>query len=200
MDKFLKVYNNIGEIGLDLFLLNIYWILFSLKGGVIFGLFPSTIALYACVRQRVKYGYYEETSWKLFKTVYKKEFIKGNKLSVLAFLWIFIYIDSRLLEVYHFGLLSDILSVVLLVFTIILLLFTIYIFPVYVHFNGSIKEYAKKCLILIIGKPVQSILLLLCLIFLFGLYYTFPGFIPVFGISLYTFITIKVLMKTVIDF
>lgn len=194
------MYNNIGEIGLDLFILNIYWVIFTLKGAIFFGLFPATIALYSCVRQKVKYGYYEETSWKLFKSVYSQEFVKGNKLSILGYLWIFIYIDSRLLDVYHLGLLSEVLSIVLLISTILLLLFTIYIFPIYVHFNGNLKDYSKKSLILIIGKPVQSILLFLCLIFLFSLYYTFPGLIPVFGVSLYTYITFKVLMNTVIDF
>ncbi|GEN51720.1 YesL family protein [Alkalibacterium pelagium] len=200
MDNFLKKYNALGEIGLDLFLLNIYWVIFALKGGIILGIFPSTIALYSCVRQKMKYGYYEETSWILFKKVYKKEFFKANKLSILAFIWIFIYVDSRLLDVYHFGLISDILSVVLMIFTVILLLFTIYIFPVYVHFKGNLKEYVLKCLVLIIGKPLQSILLLLSLIFLFGLYYTFPGFIPVFGLSIYTYITFRILIKTVLFF
>lgn len=198
MNKLTYYYNRLGEIGLDLFILNFYWIVFTLMGGVVFGIIPSTVALYTCIRHRSKYNTYLTKRKSLFVETYKKEFFNSNKILTIFLLWLFIYIDYRLLTLIDLGIFNLVMPVVLFVSSILLLLMTIYIVPIYVNYKGSIREHMKKTIILIIGKPKETLFTLLLLLIIFSIYYTFPGLVPVFGISIYSFISLNFILKDVL--
>src|SRR5699024_7999088 len=82
MNKGMSVYMTIGEWIFKILLLNFYWFIFSLLGLFVLGLFPSTAALFATIRQDIKSG----EDIKLFRNFfhyYKQEFMKANILGYI---------------------------------------------------------------------------------------------------------------------
>lgn len=201
MKKITNIYQKIGEIGLELFFLNIYWILFTIIGGIVFGLFPATIAVYSCIRHKLTYGYYKEKSFRLFKDVYKNEFFKSNKMALVLYLmWLIIYIDFNFLSQFDMGLVGNVVSGLLVAISLILFLMNLYLFPIYVHFKGNIRSYIKRSFALIIGKPKESLVSLSMAAILIVLYYNLPGLVPVFGITLYAYVSLRIVLVDVFDF
>lgn len=200
MKKFMDGYQKVGEIGLDLFILNFYWIVFTLLGGILFGTFPATVSLYASIRQKLTYGRYEDKLYKVFWKYYKTEFVKSNKLGFIVYLISFIlYLDFRILGLFNMGLMGVVAMTVLAILSIVFVLMLIYLIPVYVQFEGTIFQYVKRSFILIIGKPKETSVSLLLLILLIIVYYNIPGFIPVFGISIYAFISFRIVLVDVFN-
>ena len=72
-------------------LLNLLWLLFSLVGGILLGIFPSTLAMFAVIRQWLQ-GDTQLSIRKSFWRYYKADFWKGNALG--AFLSILIGLTS----------------------------------------------------------------------------------------------------------
>src|SRR4051812_27089176 len=65
---------------------NLLWFSFTLLGGIIFGIMPATIALFAITR---KWEMDKEEDFPIFKTFwesYRKDFIKANLLGVFLFI------------------------------------------------------------------------------------------------------------------
>lgn len=198
MKKFMDGYQKIGELGLDLFILNFYWVVFTLLGGILFGMFPATVSLYASIRQKLTYGRYEDKLYKVFWNYYKTEFVKSNKLGFIIYLLSFIlYLDFRLLGLFNMGLMGVVAMTVLAILSIIFVLILIHLIPVYVQFEDTIFQYIKRSFILIVGKPKETVVSLILLILLTIVYYNIPGFIPVFGISVYAFISFRIVLVDV---
>lgn len=200
LGKLANIYNNFGETILDLFILNIYWLLYTLLGGIIFGIIPATVSLYTCIRNKLRDKDYTRKRSTIFKETYKKEFFKSNKLLPVFLLWVILYIDYKLLSVINLGIFSILMQVIVLFFSVILVLVSLYIIPIYVNYNGTIREYLKKSLILIIGKPKESLFSLLLLLLTFSVYYTIPGIIPAFGITSYSFLSSRFILNDILPY
>ena len=128
-------YIRAGEWALTLFLLNMLWVLFSLLGLFVFGLFPATVSMFAVIRKLIMYN--EDVHvFKLFWSTYKVEFVKSNIIGYIFLVAGFIlYLDLRVLQQLDSNLLNLILTVATFILTFIYLLTLIYVFPVFVHFN-----------------------------------------------------------------
>lgn len=201
MGKFLNGYQKLGEIGLDLFLLNVYWVIGTLLGGILLGVFPSTVALYACIRQKEVYGFYKGKLYKVFWTFYKQEFLKANKLGALIYLISFmLYIDFRLLTIFDMGIMGALAVSVLAILTIVFVLILLYLFPIYVQFDDTLKNYIKRSVILVIGKPKETVIAFILAVIVFVAYYNLPGLIPVFGISILALILFKVVLVDIFKY
>ncbi|MFC6465724.1 YesL family protein [Marinilactibacillus sp. GCM10026970] len=195
MEKFMNGYQKIGEIGLDLFLLNLCWTLFTLLGGVIFGVFPATTALYACIRHKEMYGGYKERLYKLFWKYYKQEFIKANKLGLILYLTMLVlYIDFRLLGIFNMGVMGTVAVTILTLLTVLFILLLMHLFPIYVQFEDSIFNYIKRSFILMVGKPKDTIVAAILAAIIVIVYYNLPGLIPVFGLSIFAYISFRVVL------
>jgi len=76
-------------------LLNIKWMLFTLLGLVVFGIFPATAALFAIVKRWLQGDNYIPS----FYSIYKKEFVKSNLYGLLfAFIGAVLYCDLLMLQ------------------------------------------------------------------------------------------------------
>src|SRR5690625_4423821 len=59
--------------------LNLLWVLFILMGGILFGIFPSTVALYTIARKHTL-GEHDIPIFKTFYHTFRREFFRSNGL------------------------------------------------------------------------------------------------------------------------
>ena len=143
--------------------LNILWTLFTLIGFVIFGLGPSTIAMYTIMRKWLQ----KENHLSVFSTFWKtyiKEFKNANLLGILIVLFsIFIYLDWRIISAMQgpfYPLFMGFLIGVLF-FSLVILM---YLLPLYVRYNYRLLEYFKVSFLLSIAHPFHTISMLVGII------------------------------------
>lgn len=162
--------------------LNILWLLFTLLGLGIFGLFPATVSVFAVIRQLLQKK--EPAIFKTFLQTYKQEFLKANGMGFVLFVFIYLLymnllfldrIPSSLFTLFQIG-----WWFAAIIFFILLL----YIFPVYVHFDLKFFQIFKHALIIGIVSSLANLLIIIGFVILFFVYKWLPGLIPTFGISL----------------
>lgn len=187
-----KWYIKLGNLGFNLVALNILWVCTSLLGGIIVGIFPATSALFSVLKQLI----IKDEDLPLVKNFFiefKKDFIKSNILGYLITIIGFIlYMDFRVLQILNHELLQLTLFTLTAVITFMYILITLYIFPVFVHFDLKFWHYPKYALILAIGKPFHTLIMGAGLAVILFLYINFPVLIIIFGISLISYVIMKV--------
>ncbi|WP_332630487.1 YesL family protein [Halalkalibacter flavus] len=185
-------YMRLGTLAFNLVLLNLLWFLFSLLGLFIVGLFPATAAMFAVLRQSIMED--EDISViKLFWSKFKSEFIMSNLIGYLFLLvGLILYIDLRVLQLLDTGLLQLTLASITVVIGFVYLLTLLFIFPLFVHFDLKIWQYPKHALILAVAKPFQTIMMIGGLAIVLFLYINFPVLIFIFGMSLISFVIMKI--------
>ncbi|MGQ4666094.1 YesL family protein [Metabacillus halosaccharovorans] len=139
---------------------NLLWIFFTLAGLILFGIAPSTVALFTIIRKWMM-GEHNISIFSSFWNVYKREFKKANiLLGSLLVVLAFMYIDLVLIQAMQ-GLLHYIFLTCFVIMSIILTIIFLYIFPVYVHFEGSILHYYKSSILLGTSFPLRTFMMVL---------------------------------------
>ncbi|MFC0470672.1 YesL family protein [Halalkalibacter kiskunsagensis] len=185
-------YMRLGTFAFNLVLLNLLWFFFSLLGVFVLGFFPATAALFAVLRQIIMED--EDTSvLKLFWSKFKSEFFMSNVIGYLVLsVGVILYVDIKVLQLLDNNILQLALASITVVIGIVYLLTLLYIFPLFVHFNLTFLQYPKHALILAVAKPFQTIMMIGGLAIVLFLYMNFPVLILVFGMSLISFVMMKV--------
>ncbi|MBT2654064.1 YesL family protein [Bacillus sp. ISL-18] len=187
MIGFMRGFYSISEWILRFAYVNVLWIAFTLLGFVVFGFFPSTLAMFTVVRKWVL----KQTDIPVFPTfwfTYKKEFVKGNLLGFFLGLSCFLmYSNIRIVEATTVPLFK--LLYIPNVIVIILFFFTLlYIFPVLVHFDVRLKEGFKNSFILMTINPIPTFCMATLTGFLCFIFMKLPGVIPFFSGSLIAYL------------
>ncbi|MFC4557987.1 YesL family protein [Virgibacillus kekensis] len=172
-------FNKIAFWMIKLAYINLLWILFTIIGLVIFGLFPSTVAMFTIVRKWMN----KEYNFKIFPEfwkVYRTDFIKANGLGLL-FLTIgyILYYDFTFLQLNNGKLfyLIPVLLFILVSYAVTLLFF----FPVFVHFDLKFFQYLKQSFLIAITSPIETILIAISIVLLYFAITFLPGIIPLFS-------------------
>ncbi|RKL66224.1 hypothetical protein CR203_16865 [Salipaludibacillus neizhouensis] len=191
MGKFYKF----GEISIFLVYVNFLWICFSLLGLIVFGLGPSTVAMYGVCRKYLM----SESDIPVFKTfwnLYRTDFLKSNFLFWILFgLGYILYINLNFFTVdgEWIPLISTIL---LLLTTLIYSIMLIYIIPLFVHYNNSFFSYFKNAILISIFHPIRTIYAIAVLLTIYHIFYFYPVLIIFVGPSLFSFILMYVTYRT----
>lgn len=110
---------------------NFLWVLFTLAGGIVLGIFPSTAALFTVLRKLVRGDTLNEI-FALYAGTFKQEFVKANKFGI--FFWTagsLIALNTWLLPQFEGMMLIAMMSG--LIFTMFLFGITLaFFFPAYV--------------------------------------------------------------------
>jgi len=139
---------------------NLLWMFFTLVGLIIFGIAPSTVALFTIIRKWIM-GEHHIKIFSSFWEVYKREFKKANILwSSLVVVLLFMYIDLVLIQAMQ-GVLHYFFLTCFVIMSIILSIILLYIFPVYVHFEGTILHYYKSSILLGTSFPFRTFMMVL---------------------------------------
>lgn len=185
-------YVRIGELGFKLFYINLLWVIFSLLGIAIIGVFPATAAMFAVLRKLIIES--EDTPiLKNFWINYKSEFLKANIIGYITLAIGYLLItDIRVLHQLESSILNQSVTIALYIIILLYILIAFYLFPVFSHYNLKTLDYFKYSVVLVIAKPLQTVFLFLGFILILFVYQRLPGLIPVFGVSIFSFFAMKV--------
>lgn len=159
---------NISNWILRFIYLNFLWILFSLLGLLVGGLFPSTVSMFTVVRKWIL----NKSSVPIYETflkTYKTKFIRSNILGYsLSFIGLVLYADFlflRNVDTYLFQLLY--IPVLVISFLYIITLF--YVLPIFVHYDLKGIDILKNAFFLSVISPFSTLKMCLGLLLLWYL-------------------------------
>lgn len=167
---------------------NILWIAFTIAGLGILGFFPATAAMFAVIRKWGQ-GYDDIKVFPTFLATYKKEFKKANIVGyILLLIGYLLTIEFQILR-NHGDLAYMIASYGVIALFVLYIIALLYVFPIFVHFDLSIKDYLKWPILIGVMHPIMTIFFA---VVLYGLYmitiWTFPILIFLFGGSVIAYI------------
>lgn len=181
-NRFINFILNAGQIIYDLFLLQILWILYSLKGFIILGVFPATVSIVNIYYKWLQ-GDRNLSIIHEFKEGYKVNFKQANQIGYLyALIFGLLYIDLRVSVVY---IQSIILHTVLLLLTLLTAIVCIYSLIITVRYNFSLKDTLKQSFFVSLSVPIYTIATLIGIILVSSLMYNFIFLFLFFGIPLF---------------
>lgn len=185
-------YIRLGNWCFNIVLLNILWIVSSMTGLLIFGLFPATAAVFSVLKKMIMEDENAAVLSPFFKT-FKSEFIKSNVIGyIFLIIGSILYVNLRIIESIDNNFLQLSMASITVVIAIVFILTFIYIFPIFVHFNFKLLQYPVHALVLAIAKPLHTIFLLLVLGVIGYLFFVLPELVLIFGFSAVCFVIMKV--------
>ncbi|GEM_PF-1896647 len=190
MSKVAKVTDLIFE----LFQLHFQGIIYTLKGFIIVGLFPSIAAIFAVVRHWLLKGRKEMLN-KLFKQYYKENFKTANLFGWSFLLVTIAVIINYLYTPYYPKNMQLIMYTALVFMSVMLFIIWVYLFPVIVHYKLSYQELflvmLKTGFSSILGIGVQVIFIGILLLIILKL----PALLLFFGITPFAFFQMMASIK-----
>lgn len=162
--------------------LQLLWVVFSLLGLIVGGLFPATFTVFGITRKWIREGDGFRV-FSTFKEMYKESFFKANILGwwIVAFgvsLYYYFNLTNQL------GGVMAILSIAILItVSLIVLVTSVFIIPVYVHYDVRLLQVIKHAIAIAITHPLHVVSLLLTLIAFYYLFLFIPGIFILFGMS-----------------
>ncbi|PSL41647.1 putative membrane protein YesL [Planomicrobium soli] len=167
--------------------LNLLWVIFTLAGGILFGFFPSTTAMFAVSREWLR-GNTDKPVFQTFWSYYRTDFWKSNRLGLFVAAIVFLIA----LDIFYIQGSAELLSwtyVPLFAFMLLFVLFLFYLFPSFAHYDIKVRNIIKNSFLLMLINPINNLLILLTLVPLYFLMSFVPALAVIFGGSLYAFIT-----------
>ncbi|MGY3715721.1 YesL family protein [Sutcliffiella cohnii] len=168
--------------------INALWIIFTLAGGILLGLFPATVALYSIIRQWLK-GNWEQPIFQQFFLYYKLEFWKSNRLGIFLYT-IGIILTINIFFLYeNINLLLSWTAAPFLAGIVIFILLLFYLFPAYVHFDEQNKVVVKDAFLIMLISPIYTLGMFISIAAFAVIVSLLPALFFIFGVSFYGFIT-----------
>lgn len=153
--------------------LNVFWILFTLAGGVLFGVGPATVAAYTLARRRAMGESFR--SWPEFVSAYRREFVRGSVLVLpLA------AVIGLLVTNYHAFPALRLPIAVALGFLVVI---AAYALPMAVHYDLRTPRLFPKASLFALTRPASSVLLLFVFTAVVFVSTTFPFLVLVLAVG-----------------
>ncbi|QGH35448.1 DUF624 domain-containing protein [Gracilibacillus salitolerans] len=192
---FISKFYFFGETVLLLLYVNFLWVCFTLAGAIIFGIGPSTVAMFTIFRRWAK-GEEDIPAFKVFWQTFKKEFKRANGLGLLILLFTYmLYININFLQLDNEWMQQTIKNVLIIV-SIVFGIMVAYIFPMYVHYDNKLYNYFKNAILITIYSPIRTIYLIAACLTLYYLYFMLPVFLFFFGGSLSSLVIMWISYRT----
>lgn len=163
-------------------LLNLWWLGGCLLGGLVFGFFPATVAMFDVARFWMRTAGDEgDSAFRRFRTAYRTEFFRANALGlglVLAGYVLFVDVNFFLGQ-------SGPLALTLLVLSLALsgvyCMTLIYLFPVYVHLDLPWRQQIMTAALVGLSHPFRTAFVVLAAVSLSAVFARLPGLFVFFG-------------------
>ncbi|WP_253702014.1 YesL family protein [Bacillus sp. FJAT-27445] len=158
--------------------LNILWIFFTFAGLGLFGLFPSTGAMFTIVQKWLRKEPVEKIFQSFWKT-YRKDFVSLNLFGlffivigyIIVYDFMFLQMNGEKLQ-----LLYPVIGFIAISYILTLL----YFFPVYTQFEMKFFQYIKQSFLLGASSILETMLILTSCMLLSIIIRFLPGIIPLF--------------------
>ncbi|WP_347549139.1 YesL family protein [Pseudalkalibacillus hwajinpoensis] len=163
-------------------LLNSLWLLYSLRGLIVGGVFPALVASMGVSRKWLM-GDEDIKIWKTFKGIYRQEFTKANIIGwLLTVIGSLLYLNYRLLE----SSTSEVMFIIPFAFYLICFFYVIvflWTFPMLAHYDATWQQHLKNAFV--VGLTKIHFTLASGVVVFAICYYSlgFPGLIPFFTIG-----------------
>lgn len=178
VNKIYEVFNRIYY----LMKLNGLWLLFTLLGGVVLGIIPATIALYACMRQQIRYES-ENHLFQMFKKYYGENFRRSLLFSAV-FTAIALFFLGETIVLANAGAGNLLLEIAIKATRLLLILGVAMFFPIFVHFDvRGVKTFLQPMLFLLIC-PLEVIYMAVIFVIVSLLFAISPLLILFIGVAL----------------
>lgn len=165
-----------------LVMLNVLWILFSILGLMVAGIFPATAAVLGISRKWLL-GEQEIKIWNTFKLIYCQEFKAANLMGwILSTIGIILYLNYRVIQSNT----GEIVFIVPFAFYFIVFFYTILViwsFPLLVHYKATSLQHFKNAMIIGLSKIHYTIISGSVIFTIVYLSLSYPGVIPFFTIG-----------------
>jgi uncharacterized membrane protein YesL len=161
-----------------LVLIQFYWVLFSLLGLVVFGLVPSTMAMFSVTRKLVIKNE-DVPLFRTYKESFFSQFWKGNGAgAILLIVSAILYVDYRFF-IEH----ETMSAVAILILTISFFagMIVCFLFPVYAHYDVGAWEGIKKSVFVCLSHFHYGLLAMVGVGLLVVLYVMFSGLLILIG-------------------
>lgn len=199
MEKATNILITFSEWVMNLFLLHIYWIVGTLLGGVVFGIVPSSIAMFSTIRKLFTHSntvnifdYFK----KEYKINFKNSFAIGFLYLVIA---LFIYSYIRFISATTASLLAY-THIFIYVFLFLLITFVFYLIPVYVHFEMELKRLIPNTFRILLTNMKWNFPMFFTILAVILVYIRFSVSLLFFGMSLPAFVISYFCRKSFQDF
>lgn len=178
MDKMAERLNDICIRILQLVYLNILWVAFTLLGVVLFGIGPSTLALFTVMRQWIR-GNSDVPIFPTFWQTYRSSF---KEASVIGLIYLFVgwilYVDLLYVQSFY-------LRALVIFVCFIYVVSLCYVFPIMAHYDWKSMVLKIKCSVLFgISYLQYTLVLLLALAGIYLILFMYSGALIFFGISI----------------
>lgn len=177
---FVQINISLGQWLYNFILLQFLPILYSLKGFLLFGVFPAIASTFNVFYRWFVFKEYEKSVLEQFKQFYKTNFWQANKLGfgVLAvggFLIFELYISSYYIQ-------SILLHTLLVGLFIIYLVISNYLFLVFSRYNyQKLSDYIKQSFYIGLSSIFQSIAILIAIVVVMNVFNYVPFLFMFFG-------------------
>jgi uncharacterized membrane protein YesL len=178
--------------------MNILWFLFTLLGGVVFGIIPSTVAMFAIARKTAM-GEEDIPVFKTFWGTYRSEFLRSNLLglilTVIGLVW---YFDLHFFRQFE-GSIYTIMNYAMMMLGMVFFILLIYVFPVYVHYDLKLYQYLTYALKIGFLRPASVIFMFVGTLCTYYFLIYLPGLIPLFGITFFVYFNMWIAFKSFLN-
>ncbi|WCG32769.1 DUF624 domain-containing protein [Enterococcus dispar] len=189
VNKIYEVFNRIYY----LMKLNGLWLLFTLLGGVVFGIIPATIALYACFRQQIR-NESETHLFQMFKRYYVETFRRSMLFSVV-FAAIALFFFGETVILVNVGTGNLLLEIAIKVTRLLIILGVAMFFPIFVHFDVKGIKMVVQSLLFLLICPLEVLYMGLIFVLVSLLFAISPLLILFIGIALPAYGMSLIMMK-----
>ncbi|WP_307323594.1 YesL family protein [Evansella vedderi] len=177
--------------------LNILWVVFSLVGGVLFGIYPSTIALFSLMKTW-REGNSDKVCFQEYKRIFKSQFISGNRLGVYITILLGIMMLNGILLYFNQSTAKPLLFVLFIISFVLTVVLMLYVFPVYVYFRTVPTNTLVYALIIGMAHPLRTLYLSIISFLILVVVYSTAGLPIFFGVSVVAFIAMKSILPTLV--
>ncbi|PPA69908.1 YesL family protein [Jeotgalibacillus proteolyticus] len=176
-----------------LVLVNVLWVLYTMLGLIVGGIFPATIAALKIFRKWTM-GDLDVSIRKTFKQEYREEFINANIVGwILTIAGAVLY--TNYLAIKSMGDINIIFSVAFYLLILFYVNLVIWSFPQLAHYNGNIAHFFRNAIIIGFGQLHYTIAIGMYLFIVLYFSLKFPGLLPFFTISIAAYGWIRLSMN-----
>jgi uncharacterized membrane protein YesL len=136
--------------------LNALWIIFTLLGGIVFGLAPATVAACVLVRRRMR-G--ESIHFRDFAMTWRRELLRGNAV-LLPVLVPTVLLASNYMFFAALGPEATAARLVTLAALVLAIGVGAHVGPMYAHYDVPLRSYVAKATRFALGRPASTVVLL----------------------------------------
>lgn len=153
------------EWAVTLAYLNLLWIVFTIAGGILLGIGPSTIAVFSLIRKKIRVGSIVKPV-AAFYQLFKENFKLGNKyFAVTGATGIFLYIDFQIIQLLPNTVLITYAVIpafiILLILWVIVSLFTL---GMITHYTLDFWDNIKQAFWIAMISPASSFVMLIAVL------------------------------------